>query len=67
MTSLTYRLYIDGAWQDSEGDAVLTVLNPATEEVIGAVPDGTEGHVEPGGDRRPAGLRRGPVAELQPP
>ena len=45
MTSLTYRLYIDGAWQDSEGDAVLTVLNPATEEVIGAVPDGTAGDV----------------------
>ena len=39
MTSLTYRLYIDGAWQDSDGDAVLTVLNPATEEVIGAVPE----------------------------
>jgi hypothetical protein len=33
MTSLTYRLYIDGTWQDSQGDAVLTVLNPATEEV----------------------------------
>ena len=45
MTSLTYRLYIDGTWQDSEGDAVLTVLNPATEEVIGAVPDGTAGDV----------------------
>ena len=45
MTSLTYRLYIDGAWRDSEGDAVLTVLNPATEEIIGAVPDGTAGDV----------------------
>ena len=45
MTSLAYRLYIDGTWQDSEGDAVLTVLNPATEEVIGAVPDGTAGDV----------------------
>jgi acyl-CoA reductase-like NAD-dependent aldehyde dehydrogenase len=46
MTSLTYRLYIDGTWQDSEGDAVLTVLNPATEEVIGTVPDGTAGDVD---------------------
>jgi acyl-CoA reductase-like NAD-dependent aldehyde dehydrogenase len=45
MTSLTYRLYIEGTWQDSEGDAVLTVLNPATEEVIGAVPDATAGDV----------------------
>ena len=54
MTSLTYRLYIDGTWQDSEGDAVLTVLNPATEEVIGAVPDGTAGDV----DRAVAAARR---------
>ena len=45
MTSLAYRLYIDGGWQDSDGDAVLTVLNPATEEVIGTVPDATEGDV----------------------
>jgi acyl-CoA reductase-like NAD-dependent aldehyde dehydrogenase len=37
VTSLTYRLYIDGTWQDSGGDAVLTVLNPANAEVIGAV------------------------------
>jgi hypothetical protein len=28
MTSLTYRLYTDGTRQDSDGDAVLTVLNP---------------------------------------
>ena len=38
MTSPTYRLDIAEAWPDSEGDAVLTVLNLATEEVIGAVP-----------------------------
>ena len=25
MTSLTYRLYIDGTWRDSESDAFLTV------------------------------------------
>src|ERR1700723_1235256 len=45
MTSLTYRLYIDGTWRDSEGDAVLTVLNPATEEVIGTGPDGAAADV----------------------
>jgi len=27
----SYRLYIDGSWTDSNGDSVLTVLNPATE------------------------------------
>lgn len=43
---LSYQLYIDGKWTDSDGDAVLTVLNPATEEVIGTVPEGTVGDVE---------------------
>ena len=46
MTSLSYRLYIDGSWQDSDGDAVLTVLNPATEEVIGTVPDATVSDID---------------------
>jgi acyl-CoA reductase-like NAD-dependent aldehyde dehydrogenase len=35
---LSYQLYIDGAWTGSDGDSVLTVLNPATEEAIGTVP-----------------------------
>jgi len=38
MAELTYKLYIDGAWVDSDGDATVDVLNPATEEVIGTVP-----------------------------
>jgi aldehyde dehydrogenase (NAD+) len=38
---VSYRLYIDGSWTDSDGDSVLTVLNPATEEVIGTVSEGT--------------------------
>ncbi|MCW2786110.1 MAG: putative aldehyde dehydrogenase [Marmoricola sp.] len=39
MSELTYRLFIDGKWVDSEGGGeVLEVLNPATEEVIGTVP-----------------------------
>ena len=41
-----YRLYIDGSWTDSDGDSVLTVLNPATEEVIATVPEGTVADVE---------------------
>jgi hypothetical protein len=43
MTSLTYRFSIGGMRQDSEGDAVRLALNPATEEVIGAVPDAALG------------------------
>lgn len=43
---VTYQLYIDGAWTDSDGDSVLTVLNPATEESVGTVPEGTVSDVE---------------------
>ena len=66
MTSLTYRLYIDGAWQESEGDAVLTVLNPATEEVIGAVPDGTAGDVNRAVDAARRAFDEGPWPNFSP-
>ncbi|MFC1437270.1 aldehyde dehydrogenase family protein [Streptacidiphilus sp. N1-10] len=48
------KLYIDGQWQDSAADGVLTVLNPATEETIATVPDATAGDV----DRAVAAARR---------
>ena len=38
---MTYRLFIDGEWQDSDGAEVVTVTNPATEEVVGQVPQAT--------------------------
>jgi aldehyde dehydrogenase (NAD+) len=41
MSARTYQLYIDGAWQDSDGSEDIKVLNPATEEVIGLVPQAT--------------------------
>ena len=43
---ISYQLYIDGSWSGSDGDSILTVLNPATEEVIGTVPEGTVSDVE---------------------
>jgi aldehyde dehydrogenase (NAD+) len=43
---ISYQLDIDGSWTDSDGDSVLEVLNPATEEVIGSVPEGTVSDVE---------------------
>ncbi|PPJ16294.1 aldehyde dehydrogenase [Nocardia nova] len=41
MVPNTSRLYIDGAWADSDGDTMLDVVNPATEQIIGRVPQGT--------------------------
>jgi aldehyde dehydrogenase (NAD+) len=46
MTTLTYQLFIDGRWQESTGDEALEVVNPATEEVIGAVPQATTADVD---------------------
>lgn len=35
------RFYINGEWVSSSGDEVIEVINPATEEVTGAIPAGT--------------------------
>ena len=35
------RLYVDGQWRPSQGGGRLEVVNPATTEVIGSVPNGT--------------------------
>jgi aldehyde dehydrogenase (NAD+) len=39
--TLRDRIYLDGAWHPSEGGHSLDVMNPATAEVLGSVPDGT--------------------------
>jgi aldehyde dehydrogenase (NAD+) len=38
--------YIDGAWVPSTGTGTIDVINPAPEEVIGQVPDGTAADVD---------------------
>jgi hypothetical protein len=48
------RLYIDGRWLPSTGNATIDVIDPAFEDVIGSVPDGIVEDV----DRTAAGLRR---------
>lgn len=40
------KLYIDGAWVPSTSSTLIDVLNPATEDVISAVPDGTAEDVD---------------------
>ena len=39
-------LYIDGQWRPSRGGTLIPVENPATEEVIGQVPDATADEVD---------------------
>ncbi|MER5438415.1 NAD-dependent succinate-semialdehyde dehydrogenase [Streptomyces sp. NPDC002790] len=47
MTSYpTIRLYIDGAWRDSGDGRTAPVVNPATEEALGAVPLATAGDLD---------------------
>lgn len=39
MADRTGKLYIDGKWTEGTGTEQLTVINPATEEVVGTVPE----------------------------
>ena len=39
-------LYINGEWVEATGDGVIEVVNPATEEVIGSVPVGSQTDVD---------------------
>jgi aldehyde dehydrogenase (NAD+) len=62
----TPRLYIDGGWVDASGDDAVEVVNPATEEVVARVPQGTVADV----DRAVGAARRafddGPWPRLTP-
>src|SRR3954464_2529928 len=40
------KLYIGGEWVEPASDAAIDVVNPATEEVIGRVPEGTPQDVD---------------------
>jgi betaine-aldehyde dehydrogenase len=41
-----YKMFIDGRWVDSESKETFAVINPATEEVIAKVPNGTKKDTE---------------------
>src|SRR5438105_14020661 len=41
-----YQLYIGGEWVDATSDDGLEVINPATEETIGSVPQGSIADVD---------------------
>lgn len=40
------QLFIDGRWIDPTGTATIEVIDPATEQVCGSVPSGTEADVD---------------------
>jgi acyl-CoA reductase-like NAD-dependent aldehyde dehydrogenase len=40
------QLYIDGAWVAPSGTATIDVVNPATEQVVGRIPEGTSDDVD---------------------
>lgn len=65
-TTRSYRLYIDGEWVEAASDEELAVINPATEEVIGHVPQGSVVDI----DRAVAAARRafdeGPWPRMSP-
>ena len=42
----TEQIYIDGKWCDSAATERLDVVNPATEEVVAAIPDGVAADVD---------------------
>src|SRR5579872_5362849 len=41
VTTSRERFYIGGRWVEPAGSGVIEVINPATEQVIGCVPEGT--------------------------
>jgi aldehyde dehydrogenase (NAD+) len=41
MSDLAYKLFIDGKYVDASGDSTVTVINPATEQPLATVPEGT--------------------------
>ncbi len=57
------QLYIGGEWIDPAGSDRFEVVNPATLEVIGSVPEGTEADVDRAVAAARAALEAGPWAD----
>ena len=52
------KIYIDGSWVPSTGTGTLEVINSATEEVMGTIPEGTPEDVDRCSSRRVRRVRR---------
>ena len=55
VTGQDEQLLIGGRWVDAEGGGRFDVVNPATGEVVGSVPDAGEGDVAAAIDARKKG------------
>jgi aldehyde dehydrogenase (NAD+) len=66
MGDLTYQLYIGGQWVDSSGDETIVVVNPATEEPIGIVPQATRDDVNRAVEAARTAFDDGPWPRMSP-
>ena len=62
----SYELYIGGEWVASKGDDVLDVINPATEDVIGQVPQASVADVDRAVTAARHAFEEGPWPRLSP-
>jgi aldehyde dehydrogenase (NAD+) len=60
------RLFIGGDWVAPEGTDTISVISPATEEVIGRVPDGTEADIDKAVAAARTAFDRGPWPRMTP-
>lgn len=65
-TLRTYPLFIGGEWVDSSGDEELEVVNPATEEVVGRVPQAAVADVDRAVDAARRAFDEGPWPRMSP-
>jgi len=62
----TSKLFIGGKWVDSSGEEMLEVINPATEAVIGAVPQATPADVHRAVEAARSAFDSGPWPRMAP-
>jgi len=62
----SYELYIGGEWVESKSDDVLDVINPATEDVIGQVPQASVADVDRAVTAARHAFEEGPWPRLSP-
>ena len=60
------RLFIGGDWVEPDSDAVIEVVSPSTEEVIGTAPDATTADVDRAVAAARTALQTGPWPQMSP-